>query len=71
MIVWFNYSLRYFGLVVEFASGSLKIINEAVNSVRKEEVTTHNILKGTKNIWLKNYNNLTQLSHIQKSNLTL
>ena len=32
----------------------LKIINEAVNSVRKQEVSTHNILKGTKYIWLKN-----------------
>ena len=38
----------------------LKIINEAVNSVRKQEVSTHNILKGTKYIWLKNYNNLTK-----------
>ena len=37
----------------------LKIINEAVNSVRKQEVTTNKLLTGTKYIWLKNYNNLT------------
>ena len=37
----------------------LKIINEAVDSVRKQEVKTNNILKGTKYIWLKNQDNLT------------
>ena len=37
----------------------LKIINEAVNSVRKQEVGTNKLLVGTKYIWLKNYNNLT------------
>ena len=37
----------------------LKIINEAVNSVRKQEVGTNILLKGTKYIWLKNYDNLT------------
>ena len=37
----------------------LKIINEAVDKVRKEEVGTNKLLKGTKYIWLKNYNNLT------------
>jgi len=37
----------------------LKIINEAVNEVRKKEVVTQNILKGTKYIWLKNHKNLT------------
>ena len=37
----------------------LKIINEAVNSVRKQEVSTNKLLIGTKYIWLKNYNNLT------------
>ena len=37
----------------------LKIINEAVDAVRKEEVGTNKLLKGTKYIWLKNYNNLT------------
>ena len=38
----------------------LKIINEAVNSVRKQEATTNKLLTGTKYIWLKNYNNLTK-----------
>lgn len=37
----------------------LKIINEAVNRVRKEELATNKLLTGTKYIWLKNYNNLT------------
>jgi transposase len=37
----------------------LKIINEAVNTVRKQEVGTNKLLTGTKYIWLKNYNNLT------------
>jgi len=37
----------------------LKIINEAVNKVRKQEVSTNKLLTGTKYIWLKNYNNLT------------
>jgi transposase len=38
----------------------LKIINEAVDKVRKEEVSTNKLLKGTKYIWLKNYDNLTK-----------
>ena len=37
----------------------LKIINEAVDKVRKEEVSTNKLLKGTKYIWLKNHKNLT------------
>ena len=37
----------------------LKIINEAVDRVRKEEVSGNKLLRGTKYIWLKNYNNLT------------
>ena len=37
----------------------LKIINEAVDQVRKEEVSTNKLLKGTKYIWLKNHKNLT------------
>jgi transposase len=54
----------------------LKIINEAVNSVRKQEVGTNNILKGTKYIWLKNYNNLTikqkeQLDELTMSNMNI
>ena len=49
----------------------LKIINEAVNSVRKQEVATNNILKGTKYIWLKNYNNLTKKQKDQLDELTI
>ena len=49
----------------------LKIINEAVNSVRKQEVATNNILKGTKYIWLKNYNNLTKKQKEQLDELTM
>ena len=37
----------------------LKIINEAVDSVRKQEVSINKLLKGTKYIWLKNSSNLT------------
>ena len=54
----------------------VKIINEAVNSVRKQEVSTTNILKGTKYIWLKNYNNLTlkqkeKLDELTMSNMNI
>jgi transposase len=54
----------------------LKIINEAVNKVRKEEVTKNNLLKGTKYIWLKNYTNLTvkqkeQLDELTMSNMNI
>jgi len=49
----------------------LKIINEAVNSVRKQEVATNNILKGTKYIWLKNYDNLTKKQKEQLDELTM
>jgi len=37
----------------------LKLINEAVDTVRKGEVGTNKLLKGTRYIWLKNENNLT------------
>ena len=37
----------------------LKIINEAVDKVRKQEVSTNKLLTGTRYIWLKNYTNLT------------
>ena len=37
----------------------LKIINEAVDKVRKQEVSTNKLLTGTRYIWLKNYKNLT------------
>ena len=49
----------------------LKIINEAVNTVRKQEASTNNILKGTKYIWLKNYNNLTKKQKEQLNELTM
>ena len=38
----------------------IKIINKAVDSVRKAEVKENEILKGTKFIFLKNYGNLTE-----------
>jgi len=54
----------------------LKIINEAVDSVRREEVKTNNILKGTRYIWLKNQDNLTvkqkeQLNVLTMSNMNI
>ena len=54
----------------------LKIINEAVNTVRKQEVGTNKLLKGTKYIWLKNYDNLTvkqkeQLDELTMSNMNI
>ena len=54
----------------------LKIINEAVNKVRQQEVSINNILKGTKYIWLKNQNNLTvkqreTLEELTMSNMNL
>ncbi|MEA1920143.1 MAG: ISL3 family transposase [Campylobacterota bacterium] len=49
----------------------LKIINEAVDTVRKGEVGTNKILKGTKYIWLKNYNNLTVKQKEELETLTM
>ena len=49
----------------------LKIINEAVNTVRKQEVGTNKLLTGTKYIWLKNYNNLTVKQKDKLESLTL
>jgi transposase len=54
----------------------LKIINEAVDKVRREEVKLHSILTGTRYIFLKNNDNLTnkqkeQLSEIKLSKLNL
>lgn len=49
----------------------LKIINEAVDKVRKEEVGTNKLLKGTKYIWLKNYNNLTVKQKEELETLTM
>jgi transposase len=49
----------------------LKIINEAVDTVRKQEVLTNKLLKGTKYIWLKNYDNLTEKQKEELDNLTM
>jgi len=54
----------------------LKIINEAVDKVRKQEVSTNKLLTGTRYIWLKNYNNLTvkqkeKLDSLTMSNMNL
>jgi len=49
----------------------LKIINEAVDKVRKEEVGTNKLLKGTRYIWLKNYNNLTAKQKETLNELTM
>jgi len=49
----------------------LKIINEAVNSVRKQELKTNNLLKGTKYIWLKNPANLTVKQKEKLDSLTM
>jgi len=49
----------------------LKIINEAVDKVRKQEVATNKKLKGTKYIWLKNYDNLTKKQKETLESLTL
>jgi transposase len=49
----------------------LKIINEAVDKVRKEEVSTNKLLKGTKYLWLKNYHNLTRKQKEKLNEFTL
>ena len=49
----------------------LKIINEAVDKVRKEEVGTNKLLKGTKYIWLKNDYNLTEKQKEKLESLTM
>jgi transposase len=49
----------------------LKIINEAVNDVRKQEVKTNKLLTGTKYIWLKNHKNLTVKQKETLEELTL
>lgn len=52
----------------------IKMVNEAVDQVRKKELITNKEIKGTKYIWLKNKNNLTkkqenQLQRLSKMNL--
>jgi len=49
----------------------LKIINSAVDEVRKEEYKTNKILKGTKYIWLKNRDNLSKSQKETLKELTL
>lgn len=49
----------------------LKIINEAVDKVRKQEVSTNKQLTGTRYIWLKNYNNLTAKQKETLESLTM
>ena len=49
----------------------LKIINEAVDKVRREEVGTNKLLKGTKYIWLKNSKNLTVKQKAELETLTM
>jgi len=49
----------------------LKIINEAVDEVRRQEVANNKILKGTKYIWLKNYDNLTKKQKEELEELTM
>ena len=48
-----------------------KIINEAVDAVRRQEVSTNRLLKGTRYIWLKNYDNLTKKQKEELDNLTI
>jgi transposase len=49
----------------------LKIINEAVDNVRKQEIRTNKLLKGTRYIWLKNHKNLTVKQKETLEKLTL
>jgi transposase len=49
----------------------LKLINEAVDEVRREEAKTNPLLKGTRFLWLKNDRNLTQSQREQKQGLEL
>lgn len=49
----------------------VKIINKAVNDVRKEEAQKNPLLKGTRYIFLKNDNNLTTKQKQKKDELSL
>ena len=49
----------------------LKIINSAVDEVRKQESKENILLKGTKYLWLKNSTNLTQKQQTRFQELTL
>ena len=49
----------------------LKLINEAVDEVRREEVKQNPLLKGKRYIFLKNSNNLSKKQHNQLESLSL
>ncbi len=49
----------------------IKVINKAVDTVRKQEVGTQDILKGTKFILLKNEKNLTKKQREKRQELSL
>lgn len=49
----------------------VKIINEAVDQVRREEAKNNPLLKGSRYIFLKNEKNLTQAQREKKEELTL
>jgi len=49
----------------------LKLINEAVDEVRKTEAKTNKLLKGTRYIWLKNPDNLTAKQKEKLEELTI
>ena len=49
----------------------MKTINKAVDKVRKSEVKTNEILKGTKYLFLKNYENLTDKQKEELAELSL
>jgi len=49
----------------------MKIINTAVDDVRKQELATNKMLKGTKYLWLKNQQNLTLRQQEKLEELTL
>jgi transposase len=49
----------------------VKIINEAVDAVRREEAKTHPLLKGTRYVFLKNEANLTAKQREKKAQLDI
>lgn len=49
----------------------MKVINTAVDTVRKQEVQTQAMLKGTKYIFLKNEKNLTNAQHQKRQELSM
>jgi len=49
----------------------MKVINKAVDTVRKEESQTQDVLKGTKYVFLKNEENLTKMQSEKRLELTM